>query len=74
MSHVSHVSQASSPPDILSHAVAAGPYGACRAVRESAPLIHHAGATAFSADTGHLAFALGRPFCVGALPARPGPG
>ncbi|MFC8591881.1 hypothetical protein [Streptomyces atroolivaceus] len=70
---MSHVSQASSPPDILSPAVAAGPYGACRAMRESTPLIHHAGATAFPAGTGHLALALGRPFCVGALPARPRP-
>ncbi|WP_250293175.1 hypothetical protein [Streptomyces atroolivaceus] len=34
------MSQASSPPDILSPAGAAGPYGACRAMRESAPLHH----------------------------------
>nr|WP_203187774.1 hypothetical protein [Streptomyces pratensis] len=35
------MSQASSPPDILSPAFAADPYGAYRAMRESAPLIHH---------------------------------
>ena len=37
----SYVSQASSPPDILSPAFAADPYGAYRTMRESAPLIHH---------------------------------
>ncbi|MFE3517875.1 cytochrome P450 [Streptomyces sp. NPDC059166] len=35
------MSQASSPPDILSPAFAADPYGAYRIMRESAPLIHH---------------------------------
>ncbi|MFF3305229.1 cytochrome P450 [Streptomyces sp. NPDC002908] len=40
-SQESHVSQASSPPDILSPAFAADPYGAYRTMREHAPLIRH---------------------------------
>ena len=35
------MSQASSPPDILSPAFAADPYGAYRTMREHAPLIRH---------------------------------